>query len=134
MSDFNASVIEEFRANEGKVGGPFDGAPLLILHHVGAKSGEARETPLVYQPLGDSLAIFGSLGGAPTNPAWFHNVSAHPDVEIEIGTERRAVRARVADADERGPIWEEQKRRMPGFAEYEAKTTRVIPVVILEDR
>lgn len=133
-TDFNTSIIEEFRANAGRVGGPFDGAPMLILHTRGAKSGEPRAHPLVFQPNGDSWVIFASKGGAPSNPAWFHNVVANPDVEIEVGTDTIPVRARVAEGDEREKIWTKQKEVMPGFAEYEAKANRRIPVIVLERR
>jgi deazaflavin-dependent oxidoreductase (nitroreductase family) len=137
MTDWNQQVIEEFRANGGKVGGQFEGAPLLLLHHVGAKSGTERVNPLMYQELGDSgaLAIFASKGGAPTNPDWFHNLVANPETTIEIGTETRPVVARVADEEERSRIWEAQKRAFPNFADYE-KTAggRKIPVVVLEPR
>ena len=132
MSDFNASIIEEFRANAGKVGGPFEGAAMLLLHTTGARSGAERVNPLVYSTDGDSLVVFASKGGAPTNPDWYHNVVAHPDVTAEVGTDTVALRARVADAAEREALWSRQKERMPGFADYEAKTTRQIPVVVLE--
>ena len=132
MSDWNAAIIDEFRARGGKVGGQFEGAPLLILHTTGAKSGQERVTPLVYQPVGDALAIFGSKGGAPTNPDWYHNVVANPKVTVEVGTETLERTARVAEGDERERIWSAQKQLMPGFAEYEANTTRQIPVVILD--
>jgi len=132
MSDWNTSIIEEFRANGGKVGGPFDGAPMLILHTTGAKTGQERVNPLVYQAVGDDLAIFASKGGAPTNPDWFHNLVAHPDVTVEVGAETVARRARVAEGDEHERIWSRQKELMPGFADYEAATTRRIPVVVLE--
>lgn len=135
MLDWNTAIIEEFRANAGKVGGQFEGAPLLLLHSTGAKSGVERVTPMMYQDLGAGrVAVFASYAGRDINPAWFHNVVAHPEVTAEIGTETHALRARVADADEREPIWEKQKSDYPGFAEYEAKTDRVIPVVILEPR
>jgi len=132
MSDFNAKIVEEFRANAGKVGGPFEGAPVLILHTRGAKTGEDRVHPVVYQPVGDALAVFASKGGAPTNPAWFHNLKANPDVKVEVGTDMIDARARVLEGDERAPIWEKQKQLMPGFADYEQKTSREIPVVLLE--
>jgi len=132
MSDFNAKIIDEFRANAGKVGGPFEGAPVLLLHTRGAKSGQERVNPVAYQPVGDALAVFASKGGAPTNPDWFHNLRANPDVKVEVGTDTIDVRARVLEGDERAPIWEKQKQLMPGFAEYEQKTTRQIPVVLLE--
>ena len=135
MSDFNTAIIEEFRANEGQVSGDFAGAPMVLLHHTGAKSGQERVTPLMYQELGDSIAVFASKGGAPTHPAWYLNLLAHPETTVEIGRESRAVRARVATGAERDRIWGEQKRVMPGFAEYE-KTAgdREIPVIVLEPR
>ena len=133
MSDWNASIIEEFRANEGKVGGPFQGATLLLLHTKGAKTGEDRINPLVFQARDDDVVVFASYGGAPLNPAWFHNVVANPDVTVEIGTETVSKRARVAEGEERDGLWERQKLQMPGFADYEKKTTRQIPVVVLEN-
>jgi deazaflavin-dependent oxidoreductase (nitroreductase family) len=132
MNDWNAKIIDEFRANAGKVGGPFEGAPMILLHTVGAKSGEERLHPVVYQPVGDAMAVFASKGGAPTNPAWYHNIVAHPRFTVEVGTDRFEVQARVAEGEERDRIWERQKQQNPGFAEYEQKTTRQIPVVILE--
>ena len=132
MNDFNASIIEEFRANDGKVGGPFEGAPMVLLHTTGAKSGQERVSPLMYQDLGDAIAVFASKAGAPDNPDWFHNVVANPDVTAELGSETRRYRARVAEGDERERIWSAQKEIAPGFAEYETKTTRVIPVVVLD--
>jgi len=131
--DWNASIIEEFRANEGRVGGPFEGATLLLLHHRGAKSGVERVNPLAYQDLGEGkVAVFASKGGAPTDPDWYYNVQANPDVTVEIGTKTSPAKARVARGDERDGIWERQKQLMPGFADYERKTSRQIPVVILE--
>ena len=131
--DWNRKIIDEFRANQGKVGGPFEGAPMLLLHHTGAKTGTERVNPLTYQDLGDGrVAIFASKAGAPDNPDWFHNLRANPDAKVEIGTETFPVTARIPDDAERAPIWEKQKELMPGFAEYEQKTTRQIPVVILE--
>jgi deazaflavin-dependent oxidoreductase (nitroreductase family) len=132
MSDWNASIIEEFRANDGKVGGPFEGAPMLLLHTTGAKTGQERVNPLVYQAVGDDLVVFASKAGAPTNPDWFHNLVAHPDVTVEVGTDTVARRARVAEGDEHERIWSRQKELMPGFADYEAATSRRIPVVVLE--
>lgn len=130
--DWNRKIIEEFRANEGRVGGPFEGAPMVLLHHKGAKSGTERVSPLVYRREGDRYVIFASKGGAPTNPDWFHNLVANPETKIEVGTQVIPVRARVAEGDERETIWTAQKQAMPGFADYEANTTRQIPVVILE--
>lgn len=132
MSDFNAAIIAEFRDNDGVVGGPFEGASLLILHTTGRRSGQDREIPLVYQDLGESVAIFASKAGAPTNPDWFHNLVADPNVTAEIGTGTRSFVARVAEGEERTEIWERQKANAPGFAEYEAATTRLIPVVVLD--
>ena len=133
-NDWNTKIIEEFRANAGKVGGDFEGAPLLLLHTVGARSGKERVNPMMYQDLGDAIAVFASKAGAPTNPDWYHNLVAHPEVTAEIGTETRSLRARVASSEEREPIWEKQKQDFPGFAEYESSTDREIPVVILEGR
>jgi len=131
--DFNAKVIAEFRANDGKVGGPFEGAPILLLHHVGARTGEARVTPMMYQDLGAGVVgVFASNGGADTNPAWFHNIIANPQVSAEIGSENHRFTARTASEAERNEIWERQKAGSPGFANYEAATRREIPVVILE--
>jgi deazaflavin-dependent oxidoreductase (nitroreductase family) len=133
MSDWNAKIIEEFRANGGKVWGNFEGSPLLLLHTTGARSGQERVNPVMYQDLGDGrVAVFASKAGQPTNPDWYHNVVAHPEVTAEIGTGTRTFRARTAPPDERAPIWDRQKQAYPGFAEYEANTSREIPVVILE--
>lgn len=134
MSDWNDKVIAEFRANQGRVGGQFEGAPLLLLHSTGAKSGQERVNPMMYQAVGDGFAVFASKAGADTNPDWYHNLIAHPQARIEVGTETLDVTARVLDPDERAPIWEEQKARYPGFADYEVKTDRVIPVVMLDRR
>ena len=130
--DFNSKIIAEFRENEGKVGGPFQGAPLLLLHTTGAKSGRERVNPMMYQAIGDGFAVFASKGGAPTNPDWYHNVVANPHVKAEIGTDTIELTARVADDATRAPIWEAWKKANPGFADYEAKTTRQIPVVLLD--
>lgn len=133
MSDWNQSIIDEFRANEGRVGGPFEGSSLLLLHHKGAKTGIERVNPLAYQDLGATYAVFASKGGADTNPDWYHNLKANPDVAVEVGTDKIDVRARVAEGDEHDEIWERQKRNVPVFAEYEQKTARSqIPVVILD--
>jgi deazaflavin-dependent oxidoreductase (nitroreductase family) len=132
MSDWNGKIVEEFRANGGHVGGQFAGAPLLLLHTVGAKSGQPRVNPMMYQTVDGGYAVFASKAGAPTNPDWYYNVLAHPQVEAEIGTSKVALVARVAEGDERERIWSAQKAAYPGFAEYEQKTTRQIPVVVLE--
>ena len=133
MSDFNQAIIEEFRANEGRVGGGFAGAPMILVHHKGAKTGTERVSPLVYQEVGDGFAVFGSKGGAPTDPQWVGNLRANPDTVVEVGAETIRVRAHIASGDERERIWAKQKKRMPGFAEYEKKAVgREIPVVVLE--
>ena len=132
-NDFNTKIIEEFRSNGGKVGGPFEGGTLLLLHHTGAKSGVERVSPLVYQPVGSSFAIFASKGGAPSDPDWYRNLVAHPDTTVEVGTQTVPVTARVAGPGERAGIWERQKQDSPGFAEYERTAApREIPVVILD--
>jgi deazaflavin-dependent oxidoreductase (nitroreductase family) len=131
-NDWNTKIIDEFHANDGIVGGMFEGIPLLLLHTTGARSGKQRINPLAFQDLGGPLAVFASKGGADTNPDWFHNVTAHPQVTAEIGTSTRSFRARTANPNERERIWTEQKKNFPGFAEYEAKTKREIPVVILD--
>jgi deazaflavin-dependent oxidoreductase (nitroreductase family) len=132
--NFNQQIVDEFRANDGKVGGTFEGFPLVLVHHTGAKSGIERVNPLAYQRLGDdSVAVFASKGGAPTNPDWFHNLVANPNTSIEIGTQRYDVTARVATGEEREKIWEAQTTAFPNFAEYEATTGgREIPVVVLD--
>lgn len=132
FQDWNSKIIAEFRANEGKVGGQFEGATLLLLHTVGAKSGQPRVNPVAYQDLGDGVAVFASKAGAPTNPDWYYNLLANPQVTAEIGTQTRPFVARVAEGPERERIWAAQKSANPGFAEYERKTTRQIPVVILQ--
>ena len=132
INDWNRSIIEEFRANAGVVGGPMTGIPILLLHNLGAKSGEPRINPLAYQQLENGYAVFATMGGNPKNPAWFHNLVAHPEVEIEVGARTEKVVARVASPEERAPIWERQKAELPPMAEYEKRTDRVIPVVILE--
>ena len=134
MSDWNARIVQEFRNNAGVVGGVFAGKPLLLLHNTGAKSGKPRINPLMYRKIDGGYAIFASKAGAPTNPDWYYNVLANPDVEVEVGTERLALRAREADAAERDPIWARQKSDVPQFADYEASTDRTIPVIILESR
>jgi deazaflavin-dependent oxidoreductase (nitroreductase family) len=132
MSDWNTAVIEEFRANDGKVGGNFEHVPLLLLHTTGAKTGKERVNPLAYQAVGDDVAVFASKGGSPKHPDWYRNLVAEPRATIEIGNETIPVRARVAVGEERERIWSLQKERLPGFADYEQKTSRQIPVVLLE--
>ena len=134
MSDannWNKAIIDEFRANAGKVGGQFAGATLLLLHTVGAKSGQERITPVVYVKDRDRFMIIASKGGAPTNPDWFHNILANPMVRVEVGTEQFQVRAAVASEPERTHLFNKMVEVMPGFAEYQQKTSRVIPVITL---
>ena len=133
MSDWNQQITDEFRANDGKVGGMFEGAPLLLLHHAGARTGTQRVTPLMYQPIPTGYAVFASKAGADSNPDWFYNVTAHPETRVEVGTETVQVAVRVAGGEEYDDIWSRQKREWPQFAEYEQQTARdVIPVVVLE--
>jgi deazaflavin-dependent oxidoreductase (nitroreductase family) len=128
----NQQIIDEFRANAGHVGGPFEDIPLLILHSTGAKSGEERLHPVAYRGDGDNYIVFASYGGRPENPDWFYNLKANPKARIEVGTETHEVVARVAQGTERDRIWDLQTKEFPGFAQYQDKTDREIPVVILE--
>ena len=128
----NARVIEEFRANAGTVGGPWEGATMLLLHTRGAKSGRPRVNPLVYLPDGERYVIIASKGGAPEDPQWYRNLLADPDVEIEVGTRRISVRATEITGPERDELYARQVERRPAFAEYEKRTTRPIPVIALE--
>ncbi|MEA2460727.1 MAG: hypothetical protein QOH90_904 [Actinomycetota bacterium] len=130
--DWNASIIKEFRENDGKVGGRFKGAPILLLHSYGAKTGQERVNPMMYQSVDDGWAVFASKGGAPTNPDWYYNLVANPEGAIEVGTETIKVKGRVVDGTEREAIWSKQKADYPNFAEYERNTTREIPVIVLE--
>jgi deazaflavin-dependent oxidoreductase (nitroreductase family) len=133
MSDWNSKIIEEFRANEGRVGGQFEGAPLLLLHTTGARTGQQRVNPMMYRRLDDGgYAVFASKAGAPDNPDWYHNLVANPQVQAEIGTQTVDLHARVTQGEERERIWTAHKAAYPGFADYESKTTRQIPVVVLE--
>jgi deazaflavin-dependent oxidoreductase (nitroreductase family) len=132
VNDFNRAIIEEFRANDGKVGGPFEGAPVLLLTATGAKSGERRTTPVMYLKDGDRMVIFASKGGAPNNPGWYHNLRANPSATVELGTEKVDVDAVVTEGDERERLFRRQAEIFPQFADYERKTTRQIPVVALK--
>jgi deazaflavin-dependent oxidoreductase (nitroreductase family) len=133
MSDWNSGIIEEFRANGGRLGGMWEGRPLLLLHHIGAKTGTKRVSPLMYEQLDGAYAVFASKGGADSNPAWFHNLVANPETSIEIGTDEINVTARVARSEERQRIWEPWKREYPQFAGYEEQTSRDhIPVIVLD--
>jgi deazaflavin-dependent oxidoreductase (nitroreductase family) len=131
MNEFNRAIIEEFRANGGKVGGPFEGAPVLLLTSTGAKSGERRTTPLMYMSDGERMVIFASKGGAPTNPAWYHNLRANPSATVEVGGDAVDVAAAVTSGEERERLFNRQAELYPQFAEYAEKTTREIPVVAL---
>jgi deazaflavin-dependent oxidoreductase (nitroreductase family) len=130
-NDFNAQVIEEFRANGGHVGGPLQNMPLLLLHHVGAKSGRGRINPLAYLREGDRYVIFASKAGAPTNPDWYHNLKAHPEVKIELGSDTLKAVASEATGEERERLFNAQAERSPQFAEYQRNTERQIPVIVL---
>jgi deazaflavin-dependent oxidoreductase (nitroreductase family) len=130
-ADFNTQVIEEFRANEGKAGGVFEGMPLLLVHNVGAKSGREFVTPLVYLADGDRYVIFASKGGAPVNPGWYHNLKAGPNVSIEVGTDKLDVVATEASGEERDRLYGIQEAQQPQFAEYAKNTERKIPVIVL---
>jgi len=131
MSDWNTKIIEEFRANEGRVGGSFQGAPMLLLTTTGRRTGERRTNPMMYLADGDRLLVFASKGGAPTNPDWYHNLVANPEVTVEVGTESYQAHATALQGDERDRLYAEQSSRYPGFAEYQRNTSRVIPVVAL---
>ena len=139
MQDYNRRIIEEFRANEGRVGGPFAGATMVLVTSTGAKSGRPHTTPLVYlreddatgRP-GDRIYVFGSMGGAPKHPAWYHNLKAHPEATVELNTEKYPVSATIVTGAERDRIFEKQASLRPQFAEYQSRTTRRIPVVALE--
>jgi deazaflavin-dependent oxidoreductase (nitroreductase family) len=129
--DWNNKLIDEYRASGGRVKGDFEGAPLLLLTTTGAKSGKPFTTPLMYLPDGDRVVIFASKAGAPANPDWYHNVVAHPRVTVELGTEKYEADAEVITGPERDQLYARQAAAYPNFAEYERKTTRVIPVVAL---
>jgi deazaflavin-dependent oxidoreductase (nitroreductase family) len=131
-NDYNQRIIVEFRANGGKVGGEWDGYRLLLLHSTGAKTGQHRVTPVGYRRDGDRFVVLGSNGGAATHPDWYHNLRANPLVTVEVASERFDARARVAANDERDRLWQEFKNEIPVLADYEQKTSRQIPVVVLE--
>lgn len=133
-NDFNEGIINEFRANSGRVGGPFEGRQMILVHHTGAKSGTERVTPLVYQADSDDWVIFASKAGAPDNPDWYHNLKANPHTTIEVGTDTIDVNCVETHGDERTRLWEAQKAAMPQFADYEASTERTIPVIRLQRR
>ena len=128
LDEFNRGVVEEFRANAGKVGGPFEGGTLILLHTVGAKSGQPRLSPLAYLEIDGKVLIVGSYAGAPSNPAWVHNLRANPKAHIEIGTDAYDITARELPADERDAAYPKIIEKAPVFADYQAKTSRAIPL------
>ncbi|WP_158839512.1 nitroreductase family deazaflavin-dependent oxidoreductase [Saccharothrix deserti] len=133
IRDFNQQIIAEFRANEGVVGGMFEGRNMLLLTTIGAKSGQERVSPVVYTRDGDRLVIAASFGGAPKNPAWFNNLVANPKVTVEVGTDKfEATATPVEDRAERDRLYAGMVAHAEGFADYEKKTDRVIPIVLLE--
>jgi deazaflavin-dependent oxidoreductase (nitroreductase family) len=132
LNDWDRRIIEEFRANGGSVGGQFTGVPLLLLTTTGAKSGEPRTRPLAYLSEGGHIYVFAGNRGAPTNPNWYHNLVAHPDVAVELGTEKFEARATVVDSAEGDRLGSIQLQKLPGLAELQAKITRKVPVVLLE--
>jgi deazaflavin-dependent oxidoreductase (nitroreductase family) len=127
----NQKIVDEFRANEGKVGGRFEGRTLLLLHNIGAKSGKERINPVAYVKDESRFVVIASKGGAPTHPDWYYNLVAHPDVTIEVGTETFKVHASVAEESERLRLYDKMVEMMPGFDDYRKKTTRKIPVIVL---
>lgn len=131
MSDWNTMIIDEFRANEGRVGGRFEGAPMILIHHVGRKSGTERVNPLVYFPDGDSMVVVASAGGATKHPDWYHNLAAAGRTEVEVGTETFPVQVVEVDGPERDGLWQHVKSVMPGFVEYEKTANRTIPLLRL---
>jgi deazaflavin-dependent oxidoreductase (nitroreductase family) len=134
MNDFNQAIIEEFRANDGKVGGPFEGAPVLLLTSTGARSGERRTTPVMYLPDGERMVIFASKGGAPTNPAWYHNLVANPSATVEVGADTVDVDATVTSGADRRRLFDRQAELYPQFKDYAEKTSREIPVLALSPK
>lgn len=141
MSDWNTAIIEEFRADEGRVGGAFEGAPMVLVHHRGRKTGREFVTPMMYLPhaaaaadadsTGDTIYVFASKAGAPTNPDWYYNLTAAGNAEVERGTERYPATVTEVTGEQRDRIYAEQARRYPGFADYARKTDRTIPVLSL---
>lgn len=129
MSDFNAHTISEFRKNHGKVGGYFEGAPLVLMHTVGARTGKPHLVPVMYLRDGDRIVVFASKGGAPKNPDWYHNLKAHPDIQIEVGDDTIDVSAEEAMGEEHDRLYQHQSKLYPQFADYQRKTKRTIPVI-----
>jgi len=131
MNDWNTPIIAEFRRNRGKVGGPWEGAPLLLLNHTGARTGKARVNPVMYLKDGSRYLVFASKGGADTNPDWYHNLKAHPHIKIEVGDKIIAVLAEEIKGPERDRLYGLQSSKYPRFADYQKKTKRIIPVIAL---
>lgn len=134
MSDWNAGVIAEFRKNRGKVGGQFEGAPLLLINHTGARTGRARTNPVMYLKDGHRYLVFASKGGADTNPDWYHNLKKHPEVNIEVGGEKIDVRAEEITGAEHDRLYAKQASLYPQFAQYQRKTRRTIPIIAFTPR
>ncbi len=132
MNDFNKKIIDEFRANHGKVGGPWEGRKLLLLHTTGAKSGQERVNPVATFPENGGWVVIASKGGAPMSPDWYHNLVAHPEVTVEVGGEKFRAHARVTQEPERSQLYEKMVSINPGFDDYRKKTNRKIPVIVLE--
>ena len=132
--DYNAANIAEFRSNHGKVGGYFEGAPLLLLHTLGARSGRPRVNPVMYLKDGKRYVVFASKGGADSNPDWYYNLRAHPDIKIEVGDDTIDVRAEEVRGPERDKLYGRQSTLYPRFADYQRKTKRVIPVIALTEK
>jgi deazaflavin-dependent oxidoreductase (nitroreductase family) len=132
MEELNTPIIEEFRSRGGKIGGQFTGKNLLLLHTIGAKSHQPRVNPVGYMKDGDAFVIVASKGGAPTNPDWYHNLLAHPEVELEVGTERFRAHATIPEGEERDRLFADFVKQEPGFAEYQKNTSRLLPVVLLK--
>jgi deazaflavin-dependent oxidoreductase (nitroreductase family) len=133
-NDWNQKIIEEFRANAGKVGGYFEGAPMILIHHIGARSGTERVNPLTYLPDGEDMVIAATKSGAPRNPDWYYNLKGHPRIEVEVGTATFPVEATEVTGEERDELWRRLVEMRPGFAEYETKTTRVFTMFRLTRR
>jgi deazaflavin-dependent oxidoreductase (nitroreductase family) len=133
-AEYNAKIIAEFRANEGRVGGMWEGTPLLLLHHTGAKSGVSRVNPVAYLPDDGRYLLWAANGGAPSNPEWYHNLMAHPNTRIEVGSETIDVGAEEATGAERERLFAKAAERYPQLADVARKTNRVIPVIVLTPR
>jgi deazaflavin-dependent oxidoreductase (nitroreductase family) len=130
--DYNTQIIEEFRANDGHVGGPWEGTPLILVHHIGARSGIEHVTPLGCFPQADGrFVVVASNGGSPTHPAWYHNLKANPRVDVEVGAETFTVVAKELDETARVELWPQLAAQVPQIDDHQAKVTRQIPVIML---